>query len=166
MEDEVEKLWDLLSYRESSIRTLPDSPPPFIKAKIRVVAESITFLLPTEVTFSMIIEETIAAFSRRCLSAKNITLENAIQLTGPMCFQTLIFGDEELDDALDALQDAIELEQQVTRSRALDILQPLDDCPPYSELDDAAKTPTERHSSVDILADFSLRTTYDGILRF
>lgn len=127
------------------------------------MTESITFLLPTEVTFSMIIEETIAAFARRCLSAKNITLESAIQLTGPMCFQTLIFGDQELDDALDALQDAIELEQQVTRSRALDILQPLDDCPAYSELDDTAKTPTERRSSVDMLADFSLRTMYDEL---
>jgi hypothetical protein len=161
VEADVEKLWDLLSYRESSISALPTSPPPFLKAKIRAMTESLTFLLPTQVTFSMIIKEAIAAFARRCLSAKNITLGSAIQLTGPLCFQTLIFGDEQLDDALHTLQDAIELEQQVTRSCALDILQPLETCPPYSELDDETKTSTERRSSVDVLADFSLRPTYE-----
>ena len=188
-------MWELLGYRESKPIVLPASdsadddvsgpsqsttptnrslpntvsngPPPFIKAKLQMNNEVVVFLLTAELTYSKILTEIRSALHRRCLSAENITADNPIQLTGPMGLQELIFDDEDLDNALDKLQDAIDLEMDVRESGAAAILQHEECLPSYSgSMSETVSNIPEkerRGSYVDLLEDFALRTTYNEL---
>jgi len=141
-------------------------PPPFVKAKLQMDNEFVVFLLPVELTYSKILTEIRSALHRRCFSAENIAADNPIQLTGPMGLQELIFNDEDLDNALDKFQDAIDLEKDVAESGAAAILQHEECLPSYSGSmsETVSNTPEkQRRTSVDLLEDFSLRTTYDAL---
>jgi hypothetical protein len=144
-----------------------ESTPPYIKAILHLNDELVTFLLPSDLTFSKIIEHTRFALHRRCYSAATISEQNPVQLCGPMGLKEVICSEEDIDEVLDKFQDVFDLQQEVKASGSPEIIQ-RDDLPPsYDVSSTSAVTPVHdrgrRCCSVEMLEDFGLRDTYEEL---
>lgn len=155
---EAESLWTLLCYRETASS---EDTPPFIRASVRVLDKSIVFLLPSDFRHTTLVLGIKSALSRRCFSSENIDFDNPIRLTGPTGLVVTVRNDEELLEALDQFQDAVDMAEASVRFESSNI--GLERCPAYEDTISTDPALPSNSPSLDIPEDFQFRDFRDGI---
>ena len=155
---EVDNLWTLLCHRETESS---EDTPPFIRASLRLVEGSIVFLLPSDFSYPTLILAIKSALSRICFSSENIDFDHVIQLTGPTGLVIMVANEEELLEALDQFQEAVEMAE--TNIRFESYSTELERCPAYEDTIPTGPASASNHASLDIPEDFQFRDFYNDL---